>query len=231
MIKRSRKNGPVQVAEATVYDPKNVLRSKLLNNLKKGEIMRKDNPDYFKAFVNVSNAISSTLDLQEVLDQIVKNAVDTLILSAGAISLWNKQGNRLEMISHLNLSEEFLNKGPVRADKSLPRALTTKKPVIVPDIEKDDQLQYPDACRREGIRAILSIPIIFKDEVIGVLRLFDDHVREFDSREIEFMEALADGGGIAIENARFIGQLEKDHQREMDDLWDWFSGMVVTPNY
>lgn len=193
--------------------------------------MGKSQHDYFRAFVNVSKVISSTLDLQEVLDQIVKNAVDTLALKAGAISLWNKQGNRLEMISHLNLSEEFLNKGPVRADKSLPRALTTKKPVIVPDIEKDDQLQYPDACRKEGIRAILSIPIIFKGDVIGVLRLFDDQDREFDHREIEFMEALADGGGIAIENARYIGQLEKDHQREMDELWEWFSGMVVTPKY
>jgi len=187
--------------------------------------------DYFKAFVNISKAISSTLKLQEVLDQIVSNTIDALDLSAGAISLWNKQENRLEMIAHKNLSEEFLNKGPVLADRSMPRALTTKEPVIVPNIEFDDQLQYPEACRKEGIKSILSIPIIFKEDVIGVLRLFDRRVRTFDEEEVAFMVAVAEQGGIAIHNARFLAQMKIDHQRELDDLWNWFSGMVETPQY
>jgi GAF domain-containing protein len=187
--------------------------------------------DFFSAFVDVSKAISSSLNLQEVLDLIVKHAVDTLELSAGAISLLNKKDNRLEMISHLNLSQEFLNKGPVLADRSMPRAISTKKPVIIPNINHDAELQYPEACRREGIKAILSIPIIFKDDVIGVLRLYDSKTREFTEKEVEFMTALAEQGGIAIENARFTEQLKRDHQKEMDDLWNWFSSMVDTPKY
>lgn len=193
--------------------------------------MFEKNHDYFRAFVNVSKAISSTLDFQNILDEIVENAVKYLELNAGAISIWNKSGNRLEMIAHENLSQVFLNKGPVYADKSMPRALTTKQPVIIPNIEDDAELQYPEACRKEGIKAILSIPIIFKDDVIGVVRLFDNKIRMFDEKEIEFMSSLADLGAIAIENARFLGQLKKDHQREMDDLWDYFSDMTGTPQY
>ncbi|MCH8068853.1 MAG: GAF domain-containing protein [Candidatus Marinimicrobia bacterium] len=188
-------------------------------------------PHFFRAFVKVSKAISSTLDLQEVLDLIVKNAIDALKLKAGAISLWNKQENRLEMITHLNLSQDFLNKGPVYADKSMPRALTSREPVIIPNIEYDDQLQYPEACRKEGIKALLSIPIIFKDDVIGVLRLYDSKVRAFTEEEIEFMTALAEQGGVTINNALFMDQLKKDHQREMDDLWNWFSDMTNLPGY
>ncbi|MFQ6673627.1 MAG: GAF domain-containing protein, partial [Fidelibacterota bacterium] len=114
---------------------------------------------------------------------------------------------------------------------SMPRALTTRKPVIISNIEYDDQLQYPGACRKEGIKSLLSIPIIFKEDIIGVLRLFDSRIREFSESEIEFMTALAEQGGVAIKNALFMDQLKKDHQREMDDLWNWFSGMVETPQY
>ncbi|MCP4109717.1 MAG: GAF domain-containing protein [Desulfobacteraceae bacterium] len=181
--------------------------------------------DYFSAFVSVSKAISSTLDLKEVLELILQKAVDSLSLKAGIISLWNKKENRLELITHRNLSEEFLNKGPVLADKSMPEAITNKKPAIVPNIEDDSQLQYPDACRKEGIGAILSVPIVFKDEVMGILRLYDSNPKEFTYREVEFMTALAEQGGIAIENARYMQKMEKSHKQEMEELWDWFNSM------
>lgn len=184
---------------------------------------------YFRAFVNVAKAISSTLELQEVLDLIVANAIEVLELQAGLFSLWNKHENRLEIVTHLNLSQEFLDKGPIYADRSVPRALTTRQPVVIPNIEHDDQLQYPDACRKEGIKALLSIPVIFKEEIIGVLRLYDGKVRAFSEDEVQFVTALAEQGGIAIKNARFMDQLKKDHARELDDLWNWFSDMVPTP--
>jgi len=184
---------------------------------------------YFRAFVNVAKAISSTLELQEVLDLIVANAIEVLQLQAGLFSLWNKHENRLEIVSHRNLSQEFLDKGPVYADKSVPRALTTRQPVVIPNIEHDDQLQYPDACRKEGIKALLSIPVIFKEEIIGVLRLYDGKVRAFSEDEVQFVTALAEQGGIAIKNARFVDQLKKDHARELDDLWNWFSDMAHPP--
>ena len=79
--------------------------------------------DYLSAFASVSKAISSSLNLQEVLDLIVEHAVESMDLKAGALSLLNKKGNRLELIAHRNLSEEFINKGPILADKSVPRAI------------------------------------------------------------------------------------------------------------
>lgn len=181
--------------------------------------------DFFSAFVSVSKAISSTLNLKDVLDLIVKHAVESLDLKAGALSLLNKKDNRLELIAQRNLSEEFLNKGPVRSDKSIPDAITNKRAVVIPDIENDRRLQYPDACKKEGIKAILSVPIILKDDVIGILRLYDADSREFTYGEVEFMTALAELGGIAIENARYMEQVKKDHAKEVDELWEWFRTM------
>ena len=185
--------------------------------------------DFFSAFVNISKAISTSHDLREVLDLIVKHGVDSLSMKAGAVSLWNKKENRLELVTQRNLSEEFVNKGPVLADKSMPGAFLTKRPVVVPNVEQDKQIQYPEACQKEGIGSILSVPIVFKDNVIGMLRLYDSNPREFTYREVEFITALAEQGGVAIENARYMEKVMKDHKKEVEDLWDWFRSMSGAP--
>ena len=180
--------------------------------------------DYFSAFVSISKAISSIGSLQDVLDLILKHAVESLDLKAGVISLLNKKENTLEVIAHRNLSRELVSKGPIIADQSIPDAIKNKQPVIISDVN-DKRLQYPEACKKEGIKAILSLPIVFKEEVIGLLRLYDSQPRDFTYREVEFMSALADQGGIAIENARFLETMKKDHKQQMDEMWDWFQSM------
>ena len=185
--------------------------------------------NFFSAFVSVSKAISSTLNLTKVLDLIVEHAISSLDLKAGALSLWNKKTNQLELIAQRNLSQDFLNKGPILADKSIPAAITTKRPVVVPDIDTECQLQYPEACKKEGIRSILSIPLVFKDNVIGMLRLYDTKERDYTYREVEFITALAEQGAIAIENARYMEKVLKDHKKEVEELSDWFNAMSGTP--
>ena len=183
---------------------------------------------FFSTFIKISKAISSTLDLQEVLDLILKNAIDSLDLQAGVISLLNKKDNRLEVIAHRNLSVDFINKGPILADKSMPDAIETKRPAVLENIENECQLQYPEACKKEGIKAILSVPIVFKDELLGILRLYDNNPREFSYREVEFMTALAEQGGIAIQNARYMQKVKHEHEKEVGELWEWFNSMSGT---
>jgi signal transduction protein with GAF and PtsI domain len=114
--------------------------------------MQAKEQDYFSAFVSVSKAISSTLNLQEVLNLILKHAVSSLGLKAGAISLLDKKNNRLQLIANRNLSREYLDKGPVAADKSMPGAISDKRPVVVPDVTADSRLQYPEACEERRYR-------------------------------------------------------------------------------
>ena len=86
----------------------------------------------------------------------------------------------------------------------------------------------PEACKKEGIRSILSIPLVFKDNVIGMLRLYDTKERDYTYREVEFITALAEQGAIAIENARYMEKVLKDHKKEVEELSDWFNAMAGT---
>jgi len=83
--------------------------------------------------------------------------------------------------------------------------------------------------QKRGIQGIAVYPHYFKDDVIGVLRLFDKKLRKFSDREVAFMTAVAELGGIAINNALIMKQVKIDHAREMDELWDYYSDMVDTP--
>lgn len=193
--------------------------------------MKQENREegYFSSFVAVSKAVSSSLDLKEVLDLIISQAVQFLEAKAGALSLWDRRTNRLQSIATCNLSREFIDKGPVLADRSIPDAITHQKPMSVSAVENDPRIQYPDACKKEGIQSVLSVPIVFRDNVIGVLRLYEAAPRQYDSRQLDFIVALAELGGIAIENARHMEEVKKEHAKEVQEIWDWFAANYEMP--
>jgi len=156
---------------------------------------------YLKAHQEVSKAISSTLSLHEVLDVLVTHVKELMDLKACAIRLLNPDTNRLEMVASHGLSEKYINKGPVDADKSITDAMSGKT-VSVYDVTSDSRAQYQDASSKEGIKSIVSVPLKFKEEVIGVLRMYTSKHRNFTEDELNFVVGLSEQGAIAIQNAR-----------------------------
>jgi hypothetical protein len=68
-----------------------------------------------------------------------------------------------------------------------------------PDATADPRLENHDAKKAEGIASLLTVPVNMKDHTIGVLSLYTGTRREFEADEIDFLQALAEQGGIAIE--------------------------------
>jgi GAF domain-containing protein len=82
--------------------------------------------------------------------------------------------------------------------------------VLISDAGADDNVQYQEEAKKEGIVSILAVPIMVKDCVIGEIRLYSAQEREYDDEEIEFLLALAEIGGIAVTNTRFYQRLRND---------------------
>jgi GAF domain-containing protein len=80
----------------------------------------------------------------------------------------------------------------------------TGRPVSISDARTDPRIQYPDAVQKEGVVSMLSIPIVVREQVIGVLRLHSAEERDFTLGEVDFATAIAEQGGLAIENARLL---------------------------
>ncbi|NTU43658.1 MAG: GAF domain-containing protein, partial [Nitrospirales bacterium] len=156
---------------------------------------------YLESYQNICKAISSSLSLTEVLDLIVTNAVKVMNVKASMLRLLNRDTQQLEVAAACGLSDRYVNKGPVEYDKSIDDALTGKA-VSVYDITSDPDAQYRREAEAEGIRSILSIPVKFKKDVIGVLRMYTAEPVKYRDEDLKFMAAIAEQAAIAIVNAR-----------------------------
>ena len=163
--------------------------------------MRDKTIDFLHLFQKVTNMIISTHKVEEVLDLIVQKIPEVLGVDAATIRLLDPAGEQLLLVASHGLSREYLNRGPIDAEKSVTKALAGT-PVFIPDALSYPNVQHPEAIRKEGIKSVLVAPIIMKKEVRGVLRLLTKSPRFFKDNEIKFVAALAEQCGIAIENAR-----------------------------
>jgi len=168
---------------------------------------------YLQSFQEISRVLGSTLAVDEVLDQIVRQITQVMGLKGATIRLVNPKTNTLELVASVGLSEKYLHKGPVDLDKSVSEALSGR-PVAIYDATTDPRMQYPEKAKEEGIATLVAVPMVSKGKVIGVMRLLTSEPREFTMDEVDFACAVADMGAQAISNA----QMYEDRTRELNFL-------------
>lgn len=177
---------------------------------------------YFDSFRDVVKAVNSTLDRQEVLDLLVSNVAQVMGLKACAIRMLHGKKRTLELLASHGLSQRYINKGSLDADKSIADAIEGKT-VSVYNASEDPRIQYPNEAKEEGIGSMISVPLSCKGEVIGVLRLYTAEPREFSKTELEFAEALSEVGAVAIENARMHEAVKDFNVAIMNEMYDFVS--------
>ncbi|MBU0517157.1 MAG: GAF domain-containing protein [Proteobacteria bacterium] len=177
-----------------------------------------------RIFLELAQAINSTLDIKGVLQILTSDVAEALQVKASSIRLLDEDKKELKLVAGYGLSQEYLDKGPISAEKSIAAALKGK-PVVVADASQDPGVQYREEKKKEGIVSILCVPIMAKDEVIGVMRLYSDRRRHFREDEIMLASALAQQGGLAIQNASMYLMLHQDMTDLEKDIWShrsWF---------
>jgi FixJ family two-component response regulator len=171
-------------------------------------------------FEEVKKAISSTLNLKDVLDLIVQGVVKVTKVKGSTLSLLDKKRERLRVFAFHGLSRNYVDKGPLDASKSMASTVLDGKHVWIEDATTDLRMQYPEEARREGIASILSVPLVVRNKVIGVLRVYTGERREFLDEEINFLCGFAEQVALAIENARSYEDVKDEYEALRDDLWE-----------
>ena len=139
---------------------------------------------------------------------IVRKIPEVMNLKAATIRLLDDSGKKLCLVASYGLSEKYLNRGPVDTEGNIIEALN-EKPVAIHDVSTDTRLRYRKEAEEEGIKSMLTLPIMSRGKVIGILRLLSGWPRHFNDEEIAFAVALAEHGGVAIENARMFERMKE----------------------
>jgi adenylate cyclase len=161
-----------------------------------------------RAISAVLRAVARSAGLQPVLDEIVESGRRLCDADTGA--LWLLEGGLLHSVSHQ------AGEGPSDYDREHPHALdrTTaagrtavlRRPVHIPDIEADPEYAYPGP---RPFRAMLGVPVMFEEELIGVVVVVRREVRSFSDDHTALLQTFADQAAIALTNARLIEAVDR----------------------
>jgi len=169
--------------------------------------------NYYRALYEVARTISSSLDLNDVLQKVVQSTTEALRAKACSIRLMSRDRRRLIFGAAYGLSDDYIRKGAVEVEKSgVDRQVLRGNTVLIPDATEDSRFQYPERARDEGIRSVLVVPLATRGQIIGVMRVYTAERREFSEEEIEFLDLIADLSAVAIDNARLYQLLKGDYE-------------------
>jgi len=214
------------------YIPKPFTPEELLAVVKKAlekETTTRETQEIREQFEEITSAIRKTLNLREVLNLVVTGVVKLLTLKGCAVSLLDRKKEYFRVCAAYGLSEQYLKKGPIAADKRLSKVLSGK-PESVLDVTASPQIQYLWEAKEEGIASIFSVPLKLKEEVIGMLRIYTAEPREFSQDEIDLLSGFAEQVSVALENAQSFEDVHEKYETLKDDLWEWceYDSMKIT---
>ena len=172
---------------------------------------------YSETLFEVAKQVSSSLSADEVLKAIVESTAHAVNAKGCSLLLLSPDKTQLMHSATYGLSDWFLKKGSISADKSLSQALEGK-PVQAFNAPEDKNVQYRWHIKKEGIASILAVPVILDNEVIGMMRLYTSEPRRFSGAEVSFIEGVASLGTLALQKARLHEAVSKDLQQCNIDL-------------
>ena len=172
-----------------------------------------------KALGEVGQAVSSSLDLQTVLATIVSRAVGLSGAAGGAIYEYDEAGEEFFLRATDGLPDEYVQIGRQgrRGEGATGRLAVTRAPLEIPDITTPGayESRTRDILIRNGHRALLAVPLLREDRILGSLVVFRKTAGEFGTDAVVLLQTFATQSALALQNARLFREIEnKGHQIE-----------------
>jgi signal transduction protein with GAF and PtsI domain len=151
----------------------------------------------------VGQLIASGQYLDEMLQLIVRMIAEMMQARVCSIMLVDTQKNELVLKAAKCSSEEYWQRPNLKIGRSLvSRVVKEKEPLMVRDVTKEEGYLYPDLATKEGVKGLVSVPMIYREHVIGVINVYSAEARSFSNEDVRVLKAVADQAAIAFENTK-----------------------------
>lgn len=173
----------------------------------------------FESLASVNQVIQSTVNLDEALDSITREARNLMFVKLCSLLMLDESGTSLELRSSNGAGENYLGKPRLDIHESIAGSVVrSRRPVQVIDVRASGVYQHTAVAEVEGLVSLLSVPLIHGKDCIGVLNVYTDQKHSFSDEEIRILTAFASASATAIEKARMYEHLrgveEKLRQNE-----------------
>ncbi len=160
--------------------------------------------DELATLYRLTGEFTSQNDPESLLEMVAATVVEAMKAKACSIRLLSEDGSELLRTAVCNLSQEYLDKGPILLRESLidQEVLSTGECVYIADSRTDPRVLYPAEARREGIVSGLCAAMMYKGRPQGAIRVYMAERHEFDWFEVSLLKTIAAEAAAAIVNAR-----------------------------
>jgi signal transduction histidine kinase len=174
------------------------------------------------ALGEVGRAVSSTLDLETVLSTIVSRAIQLSGTDGGSVYEYDEATEEFSLRASRDLPEAYVEQvrdaRPRKGEGAVGRVARTREPVQIADIS--DAAAYESRVRSTlleiGLRALLAVPLIAEDRLVGALIVMRKRTGSFAAEEVALLQTFATQSALAIQNARLFREIEeKSRQLEV----------------
>jgi signal transduction histidine kinase len=162
----------------------------------------------FESLASVSRTINSTLNMDEALRAITREACVLMRARMCSLMMLDESREWLDLRASHGAGEAYLKKPRLSVgDSVLGVVVRRKKPLQVENVQTSGRYQNVEMARREGLISLLSVPLLFAGQATGTLNVYTGRPYNFSNEEILILSALAELSAIAIEKARLYERI------------------------
>jgi len=163
----------------------------------------------YKAYVDtlskIAKAITSDLYLEDILKLIVTLTANVMQAKICALWLLDPNTQELKIRATQALSQEYLRERSLKVGEGIVGlAAKEKKPIAILNVLEDGRYKEKKLARREGLVSMISVPMMVKKKVIGVINCYTTFVYKFTKGDNELLSTVANQAAVAIENTELL---------------------------
>lgn len=161
--------------------------------------------EYLSTLTKISKAITSDLYLEDILKLIVNLTASVMDAKICALWLLDDDTKELKIRATQAMSQEYLQDRSLKVGEGIVGLVAKDKtPVVIPNVSEDDRYKEKKLAKKENLVSMLSVPMMVKDKVIGVINVYTTVVRKFTKSDVNLLSAAANQAAVAIENTELL---------------------------
>lgn len=168
----------------------------------------------------VAELAASARDWDEMLRIVIDRTTDAMAVEVSSLYLIERREGVLRLVATNGLNRRYIGKATLRVGEGITGWVANARvPLAAPDVRADPRFKWVPGVDEERFTSMLSVPLLIRDEIVGVVNVQSVKRRDWDREEIEFLQTIANQVAGIIEKGR-LGREAERKLREVSALFE-----------
>lgn len=160
---------------------------------------------HIEALSRISKAITSDRYIEDILRLVVTVTAETMHSKICSLWLLDDNDNALKLRATQSISEDYLKERSLKIGEGIVgQVALTRTPRAVLNVLEEPEYKEKELAEKEGLVSLLSVPMVVKDRVVGVINCYTSYPHEFTDTEKNVLTTVASEAAVAIENTELM---------------------------